>query len=223
MNRPAPSWKNALRRRRGLPLRGFTLLTALRFDWVHAQSPADPQGPPTIPNPLAPALNGTQVGEFLDISPPVEVPFWTGGKLTIAVVVGLATVTALLVLIRIWTSRGRPAPEPPDPRQIALRALFNLRSAAEGDMEPRDFAAAVAEVLRTFIESKYRVAAPKQTTEEFLASAQTHALFSPPELSRLRSFLTQCDLLKFARSAATPAARHELLNMAESQVRESTS
>jgi hypothetical protein len=89
-------------------------------------------------------------------------------------------------------------------------------------MESRDFAAAVAEVLRHFLEAKYHVAAPKQTTEEFLDSAQTSGRFPAPEISRLRSFLTQCDILKFAKGSANAAARHELLNIAESQVREAS-
>jgi hypothetical protein len=87
-------------------------------------------------------------------------------------------------------------------------------------MESRDFAAAVAEILRLFLEAKYAVAAPKQTTEEFLVSAQTSGKFPPPELARLRTFLTQCDVLKFAKGSANAAARHELLNIAESQVKE---
>jgi hypothetical protein len=152
----------------------------------------------------------------------VEVPFWTGGRILVALLLAGASTVLLAYLFRFWQRRPRPMPEPPDPRQIALRALFQLRSAADGEMESRDFAAAVAEILRDFLEARYEVAAPKQTTEEFLETAQTSGKFPGPAIARLSSFLNQCDLLKFARGEASAAAKHELLNIAESQVREAT-
>jgi hypothetical protein len=188
--------------------------------------PGSPQAAPSQPAPLPaqmpPLAGGDPAGELRDIVPPVDVPFWTGSKVALACAIGILLAAALWFLLRAWVNRPKPAPEPPDPRQIALRALFQLRSAADGEMESRDFAAAVAEILRQFLDAKYQVAAPKQTTEEFLQTAQTSGRFPEPEIARLRSFLTQCDVLKFAKGSANAAARHELLNIAESQVREAS-
>lgn len=201
------------------------------FGWfsLAAQIPPDAPASPAAPGlqlppqfPQIPQTAGAAPAEELrDIAPPVDLPFWTGAKISLALGLGLLLLAGLLLALLSWSRRVRPAPPLPDPRQIALRALFGLRGAADGDMEARDFAAAVAEVLRRFLEAKYAVAAPKQTTEEFLVSARKTGKFPPAEISRLRAFLTQCDVLKFAKGAATPADRHELLNIAESQVKES--
>ena len=188
-----------------------------------AQGPVAPPGPPNAPlGPHAPMAPQPPEEEFRDIVPPVGIPVWNAQNLALAAALGLLVLSGLGYLIAREMRRPQPAPPPPDPRQIALRGLFHLRSAADGDMTSRDFAAAVAEILRQFLEANYRVAAPKQTTEEFLESAQTSGKFPPQAIDQLRAFLTQCDVLKFAQGAASTSAKHGLLNIAEAQVKEAS-
>ena len=163
---------------------------------------------------------GAQAQEELrDIAPPVDVPFWNWKNITVAALAGAAALATAIWGARKWMLRARPLPPPPDPVQVALKALDELRGLAGDRLSDRDFAAAAAEVLRGFLEAKYGLNAPRQTTEEFLSSVQESHRFGENQLQLLRSFLGQCDRIKFAKGVAGSAARAELLLMAERTVR----
>lgn len=166
---------------------------------------------------MAPGAAGQE--ELRDIAPPVDVPFWNWKNIAIASMAGLLALALLIWGARKWILRTRPAPPPPDPVRVALKALDNLRGAEGERLSDRDFAAAVAEILRGFLEAKHGLNAPRQTTEEFLHSIQEAHRFGSNEIQLLRSFLGQCDLIKFAKGVAGTAARAELLLMAERTVR----
>ena len=166
---------------------------------------------------MAPGAAGQE--ELRDIAPPVDVPFWDWKNTAIASIAGLLTLAILIWGARKWIQRTRPAPPPPDPVRVALKALDNLRGAEREKLSDRDFAAAVAEILRGFLEAKHGLNAPRQTTEEFLHSIQETHRFGANEIQLLRSFLGQCDMIKFAKGVAGSAARAELLLMAERTVR----
>lgn len=166
---------------------------------------------------MAPGAAGQE--ELRDIAPPVDVPFWDWKNTAIASIAGLLTLAILIWGARKWIQRTRPAPPPPDPVRVALKALDNLRGAEGEKLSDRDFAAAVAEILRGFLEAKHGLNAPRQTTEEFLHSIQETHRFGANEIQLLRSFLGQCDMIKFAKGVAGSAARAELLLMAERTVR----
>ena len=74
-------------------------------------------------------------------------------------------------------------------------------------------------MLRRFLGEALGLAAPRQTTEEFLESLQGSLRFLPAEQEALASFLHQSDFLKYARGEATPEQREALIVAAESFVR----
>jgi hypothetical protein len=78
-----------------------------------------------------------------------------------------------------------------------LRALVAEDLIEAGDIKA--FYERISNILRHYIEDRFRVRAPEQTTEEFLqALGQTDAL--PADDKRaLGEFLESCDLVKFAR------------------------
>jgi hypothetical protein len=172
-----------------------------------------------LPGIGAMAPGGQAQEELRDIAPPVDVPFWNWKTVTAAALAGLGSLAAAIWTARRWMLRARPAPPPPDPVQVALKALDALRGVAGEKLSDRDFAAAAAEVLRGFLEAKHGLNAPRQTTEEFLSSVQKSHRFAENQLQLLRSFLGQCDMIKFAKGVAGSAARIELLLMAERTVR----
>ncbi|MHC1741800.1 MAG: hypothetical protein AB9873_02070 [Syntrophobacteraceae bacterium] len=60
------------------------------------------------------------------------------------------------------------------------------------------FFSRISDVLRAYIENRFGIHAPKQTTEEFFAGLGRNASFSAEQKGLLVEFLHDCDLVKFA-------------------------
>jgi hypothetical protein len=60
----------------------------------------------------------------------------------------------------------------------------------------------VADITRTYIEDRYSVRAPEQTTEEFLDETRSSVRFRDEDVTLLERFLTRVDLIKFAGAGA---------------------
>ncbi len=56
-------------------------------------------------------------------------------------------------------------------------------------------------ITRRYIERRFDLHAPTQTTEEFLRDPRMHHLFEPEHGRLLRAFLMQSDVVKFAEGA----------------------
>ena len=196
------------------PMRGF--LAQLQGAAPSGGIPA-PGGAQSLPGPLNPFA--PQGDEFRDILPPVDVPFWTVEN-RVLVAVGAAALAFLLWrAFRRWQLRPRPPVAPPDPLKVALAALLRLDGAEGKALSDRDFAAAVAEVLRGFLEARHQLAAPRQTTEEFLELAERSNRFPGTVREELHRFLRRCDELKFAKADTTDSGRHGLRVLAEEMLR----
>jgi hypothetical protein len=179
--------------------------------------PVSPGGAPVPQGPLN-AL-AAQGEELRDIAPPVDVPFWNLETRLMAGVAAVALAVLVWSLVRRWQRRPRPAVAPPDPLKVALAALLRLDGEEGRTLADRDFAAAVAEVLRRFLEARHQLAAPRQTTEEFLEMAERSNRFPQTVREQLHHFLRRCDELKFARADATDTGRRGLLILAEEMLR----
>jgi len=146
-----------------------------------------------------------------DIAPPVEVPWppWVWW----AIGVGSVITLALLAWLFVWLARRRPKTPPPTPRQIALRALENLRAQAH-ELDPYVFSVRVSDVLRTYVGAHFSLPVTSQTSPEFLASIADSPRFSSVDRQLLATFLERCDMLKFARIDAHAEENGELLSAA---------
>jgi len=161
-----------------------------------------------------PAGHSPRVAEAL---PPVKlpgVPAWAIGG---GIVLGLLLLLAGYLL---WKRRRKPdlavvAP-PRAPDAVADEAFASLRARlprTADDVPP--FVTELSDVLRTYIEDRFGVRAPESTTEEFLSVvAQRHDALATRRES-LAGFLTQCDLVKFARHRPEPTFALPLLDLAE--------
>lgn len=67
----------------------------------------------------------------------------------------------------------------------------------------KDYYIELTHVVRRYIERAYGIRAPRQTTDEFLASARIDERFAQASLAELSDFLRSSDLIKFAGVAAT--------------------
>ena len=128
---------------------------------------------------------------------------------------------AALVLIG-WIIRARRAKNTAESTEDALlqahaNALAELeRLFALIDTEQsRPYAIESSAIIRRYIEVRFDLAAPKRSTEEFLAEAQRSPKLAPEYQELLTDFLQCCDLLKFAR---TFADRNELVQLHDAAV-----
>ena len=72
--------------------------------------------------------------------------------------------------------------------------------------------------LRQYIENRFQLRAPEQTTEEFLEQLKTSDALKLEHKQELQKFLEHCDLVKFARYQPSNEQINESLTMAEAFV-----
>jgi hypothetical protein len=111
-------------------------------------------------------------------------------------VIALALLAALLRRRRVEAVAAAP---PPTAQELARRefvALVESDAYAKGDLAT--FYSELTLIVRRYIERTKGVAAPEQTTEEFLREMRQHPAFDATARDRLRAFLESADLVKFA-------------------------
>jgi len=149
--------------------------------------------------------DGEEPEDIKDIAEPVNLPVdYTPHILLgvgIAVVIGAAIASYLLLRRReriIEEAPPRPAHE------IAyeqLQGIAEARLVETGDTEK--YYVLLSAVVRQYLENRFGLHAPEMTTEEFLHIAASIQMDDSTLLQDhrepLRDFLTECDLVKFAR------------------------
>ncbi|HEY9249872.1 MAG TPA: hypothetical protein VIO38_12100 [Rariglobus sp.] len=117
-------------------------------------------------------------------------------------------VLGVVVLLIIRRRRGRPAfVTPPD--KVALSQLETLFASLDV-LDARDFALQVSRILRSYIEDRFGLHAPRHSTEEFLAEARVSPLLSPEQQAWVSAFLVHCDQAKFALAHLESTTKHAL-------------
>jgi hypothetical protein len=138
--------------------------------------------------PLEP-FPGLDTGKF-------SVSRWVGGVLLALGFLGVGYVR----LRRAYQLRQE------EPAPWIRRRIHALRAQNQGTAEQiTRFYSELADLLRYFIERRFAVPAPTRTTREFLDGLQKSAALEVNQKELLERFLARCDLVKFAREAATLA------------------
>lgn len=107
------------------------------------------------------------------------------------------------------------------PHESALRRLEEIRALMQPE-NAREFAIAVSDVIRHYVEQRFGIIATQRTTEEFLQD-----LLGSPDgplnrfRERLGEFLRECDLVKFAATSPSLPVMEALHDNARTFVRES--
>ncbi len=140
-----------------------------------------------------------------DIKPPDPIPVdWRPYYALAGVLVALAAVATLVYRLRTRPRRAAPAPPPLPPHVIALRALESLRARSLVEHGAfKEFYSALSDIVRRYLEERFSVRAPEMTTEEFLLLTSRDGRLAPPHRRLLGEFLTESDLVKFARHLPT--------------------
>jgi hypothetical protein len=143
-----------------------------------------------------------QQPQIKEIADPVEMPapWWPWAAAGVAL-------AAMLAALWWWRRRKRLEQEavpPPAPHEVAYHELEKLLAAGLLEKgEAKLFYLRLSNVLRHYIEDRFGLRAPEQTTEEFLAELGRSQPFAPAHKELLQSFLEHCDLVKFAELEPT--------------------
>lgn len=145
--------------------------------------------------------NATDSTDIRDIKPPAAIPIDWRPYYAIAAVVAL--LVAVAVLLRWLAKRRRhvaPAVPPLPPHVIALGALDALRARRLVEKGAfKEYYSTLTDIVRAYLEGRYRVRAPEMTTEEFLVASSRDGRLGGNHRRLLGEFLGESDLVKFAR------------------------
>ena len=132
-------------------------------------------------------------------------------------VVFLAIVAIGAIIFVYLRRRVKPTDPQPEtlpqrhPHEIAydqLNRIEGMNWVAQGEMKV--YHTEISHVIREYIAARYHIPALEMTTEELLDRLQPEGI--PKEL--VRQFLTNCDLVKFARHSPTKPEAHEQMEEA---------
>lgn len=162
-----------------------------------AQTPATPD-----PEAIARALTNTE-----PLQPPrdiIRTGYWQqNGHWLLPLLVLIAL---LLAATGYSLYRRSRRPVVLSPQLLALQSIQN----AEAQKDDKRFAIDVSNAVRSYLEARFKLRAPEQTTEEFLQEARTASHLPQPSVDALAQLLQLCDLAKFARQGLTAAQRTQL-------------
>jgi Domain of unknown function (DUF4381) len=135
---------------------------------------------------------------------------------TIAMVVGvsllgIAAGAGLALKLANRKKESTAQPRGLSPHRWALQELGRLEAsplASGGQFEK--YHTELSNLMRRYIEQRFKLQATKQTTPEFLDKMKSAACLTSDQQALLRDFLERCDLVKFAGVTATAEQSQEL-------------
>ncbi|HOF40632.1 MAG TPA: hypothetical protein PLD73_11195 [Candidatus Hydrogenedentes bacterium] len=116
---------------------------------------------------------------------------------------GIALLSALLLFVLKRLKRARvEIPRPPWEAAFERLHALDARKLPETGAY-QEFYVELSDTLRVYIEGRFRIHAPEQTTPEFLSEAARSGALSEAHQRRLGRFLKHCDRVKFAQYEPT--------------------
>ncbi len=228
-----------------LPSASVSFVTGNTDDVESGTSPASSEPvqietdalPIVVTSPEEAGLSDEQLKEIHTLDP-VELPspwrkwIWQGPLLLLA---GLAALGILIYLLsfampplrrlfpwlrkKLSPSHDAPLPPPTPAHEWAKRELAILISEdllTKGQVQ--QFYFRISDIVRGYIERRYDVSAPEMTTEEFLQEAASDGRFGEAITTELSRFLSECDMVKFARFMPKQEEGSEMVRTTEGLV-----
>jgi len=157
-----------------------------------------------------------------DIKDPFDPP---PDYLRYAMFIGGAVLAAALLAAGVAVlARRRPEAvvEPPAPAHVSALAELDALLASDliASRRWKAYFGELSGVLRRYIEKRFDLHAPTQTTEEFLRDHRTRNMFEPQHDALVRGFLGQADMIKFAEGAMDAGGAREAADRVRTFVEE---
>lgn len=167
-----------------------------------------------------------ETGDIRGIRGPLGIPI-SSWVLALWVLIPLVAAALLYVLVRRLRPRGEETPRPAlgplarPPHEVALEALAALEAS---DLLERghvkEYHIAASDILRTYVEERFRVDALEMTTREVLDGLGAVGADASFRVG-LRTFLDACDLVKFAKARPGADESRAALELGRRIIRES--
>jgi len=145
--------------------------------------------------------NEKKEGGLRDIKAPLAVKIGIPVVLIIAAILIILTAGGIIFwkvyLKRFSAKKMEPALTP---REIAFRELERIESLGLIEKKRiKEYYYLVSFALRTYLENRFFLKAPEQTTEEFLESVVRSDKLEGRYINILKEYLNHCDLVKYAK------------------------
>lgn len=131
----------------------------------------------------------------------------------------LIVISTSIIFVRWWLLRNTQSKaalqKSLDPRKKALESLEILQKEKLPEQKRiEEFYVRLTQIERFYIEERFNVKAPEQTTQEFLREIAQNETFDAQKRSLLQNFLNVADLVKFARLEPNIDECHNAIKMA---------
>ena len=150
---------------------------------------------------------------------PARLPRW----IIIVIAAGIIAYIMGRLSTRLWKNRISTKPVPPHvPAHLnALRELEALRAGPLMQAQQSEpFVTELSRILRRYLEARFQLNAPDQTTEEILADLTHSPTLSDQQQRILNTFLQQADVVKFAKGEWEQNAMEEAFQTTRTFVQE---
>lgn len=127
----------------------------------------------------------------------------------LALAILVAAIIAILISI-LRRHEGHLDAEAVPPWDVARQAIESLRTRLP--LHAELFFVECTDILRWYIEKRFSLPAPEQTTAEFLETMRSSDHLNPEHKEQLAQALQAADMVKFARAQATEAQMEEVLS-----------
>lgn len=162
--------------------------------------------------------SGAEEGDLRPIRGAIAPPFWE--TTWPYVIIGIFLIAAIFGVIAKRTVWKKTPPKAPTPYEIAIGQLEEARALMVAKKD-KEFSSVVSDAIRQYIEKRFAIKAPEQTTEEFLVAAAQHPMLKGEALDQLSQFLELCDVVKFAQQSFGAMQREAQYSSAEQFLLES--
>jgi hypothetical protein len=96
-----------------------------------------------------------------------------------------------------------------------VKAIVALHALRNSDLDVQQFYTTVSNIVRTYIEERFHIAAAGQTTREFLIAEKENPQLEHCDRKALADFLVASDLVKFARFEPIANTWNDAIDRAE--------
>ena len=169
------------------------------------------------------SLSGDSDKDIDDIKPVQKLPGRVPPWLWIVLVAALLAYLVGLVSSKLWKNRENliPPPPPVPPHVRALQALDELVASGlleEGNSDP--FYTKLSLILREYLEGRFHLNAPEQTTEEIVEELSRSPELTGAQRNILQEFLRRADIVKFAKGNADKKSMEDALGTTKEFINE---